>query len=134
MEEIVPYLELGNQAMKETLEAVLSYTMTAVNRNAFRKTNVVQRLLVLAIDCQVEEKTLNSIFSCLINFAIDDYYVEQCIREKAAPRVFSFLTKNVTPKSSEGQVHNAELIKEKDASGTVQIQIYEIRDGHANFI
>jgi hypothetical protein len=71
----------------------------------------------MAIDCNLGEKTLNSTFECLINFAIDDYYIEKCIREKAAPRVFSFLTKNVTPKQSELEVHTAELIKEKTAKG-----------------
>lgn len=47
MTEIVPFLDPMNPAMRDTVEAVLSYTNTAHGRSAFRKTNVVERLLLL---------------------------------------------------------------------------------------
>lgn len=150
MEEIVPYLEAKNNAMKETLEVVLSHTTTAVMRNAFRNTQVIPLLLDLSLNEQettISEKTLTSCFSCLINFTIDPPFIEKCVNEKAGTRVFQFLMNRVKPTDGALEVHGAELVKVEDAaeSGESKLseqeakrhtlkQVYEIRDGHANFI
>lgn len=110
MKEIVPFLDATNKAMSETLEVVLQYTASAEHRNAFRNTNVIERLLDLALnehEKPIGEKTLTSVFSALINFTIDPPYIEQCVNKKASQRTFHFLMSSLKPQHAELELQKA---------------------------
>lgn len=134
MKEVVTFLYSNKEARDQALDIILNYTKTMAQRMAFQDTDVIKSLLRLVLECVSDEQTSAKLFQCLINFAIDKPFIQQCVELNAARRVFEFLMHNVKPSSSSIRTENATYTKEKMASGSGTIEVYEIMAGRTNSV